>query len=214
MSEGIRGFEVVSDERVGAGGFLTLRRLKLKLVRSDGTLTDQGLYDVVERPMGLDAIVLILWHRREDRGVNVLLRECVRVPIVFGRPEGLRTMVEVVAGILEVGEDDFAAVQQRAADEAHEEAGLTLRTDAIQRLGPPLFPTPGMCAEKFHFVTAHVDDPASAVRPVGDGSPFEEGARLLWLDLDEALSRFARGEYDDMKTELALRRLRDHLTTR
>jgi len=213
MSEGIRGFEVISDERVGAGGFLELRRLRLKLVRHDGTLTGEGLYDVVERPMGLDAIVLVMWHRKPD-GVEVLLRECVRVPIVFGRPEGLRTMVEVVAGILEVGEDDFAAVQQRAADEAHEEAGLTLRTGEIERLGPPLFPTPGMCAEKFHFVACHVDDPGSAVRPAGDGSPFEEGARLLWIDLDEALARFSRGDYDDMKTELALRRLRDHLAVR
>ena len=66
-----------------------------------------------------------------------------------------------------------------------------------------------MCAEKFHFAACRVDDPAAAVRPTGDGSPFEEGARLHWLDLDDALARFATGEFDDMKTELALRRLKD-----
>ncbi len=208
MSEIIRGFDVISDEKAGGGGFLEIRRLRLKIIRADGTPTAQGLYDFIERPVGLDAVVLALWHRRGDGGLDVLLRESVRVPVVFGRAEsGLRTMFELVAGILEVGEDDFAALQKRAAAEAHEEAGLILPPASFERLGPPLFPTPGMCAEKFHFAAAEVKDPKSAVRPIGDGSPFEEGARLHWLDLELALDKFARGEFDDMKTELGLRRL-------
>ncbi len=211
MSELIRGFEVVSDEHVGAGGFLELRRLRLKVVRADGTLTREGLYDLVERPMGLDAVVLALWHRRADGGVDVLLRESMRVPVVFGRDEGTRSIFELVAGILEAGEDDFAALQKRAAAEAHEEAGLSVEAAAVERLGPPLFPTPGMCAEMFHFAAVEVRDPAAAVRPPGDGSPFEEGARLHWLDLGDALQRCARGELDDMKTEIGLRRLKEHL---
>jgi ADP-ribose pyrophosphatase len=211
MSDVIRGFDVQSDEKVGGGGFLEIRRLRLKIIRGDGTPTAQGLYDFIERPVGLDAVVLALWHRR-DNGIDVLLREAVRVPIVFGRPEsGLRTMFELVAGILEVGEDGFAALQKRAAAEAHEEAGLVLPPESFSRLGPPLFPTPGMCAEKFHFAAAEVKDPTSAVRPIGDGSPFEEGARLHWIDLDDALDRFARGDFDDMKSELGLRRLRQSL---
>ena len=108
----IRAFQVISDERVGEGGFLRLRRLRVKLVRDDGTHTTEGLYDYVERPMGLDAVVLALWHRRPDGGVDVLLRESLRVPVVFGRSEGLRSMFELVAGILEAGEDDFAALQK------------------------------------------------------------------------------------------------------
>jgi ADP-ribose pyrophosphatase len=213
MSEPIRGFRVISDERVGQGGFLVIRRLRLHLERADGTLTKEGLYDFIERPMGLDAVVLALWHRRADSGIDVLLRESVRVPLVFGRGgEKLRTTFELVAGILEVGEDDFPSLQQRAAAEAHEEAGLAIAPESVELLGPALHPTPGMCAEKFHFACARVDDPGAAVRPPGDGSPFEEGARLVWLDLDEALARFARGELDDMKSELGLRRLKDHLS--
>jgi ADP-ribose pyrophosphatase len=202
----IRGFQVVSDERVGEGGFLRLRRLRLKLVRGDGTLTAEGLYDFVERPMGLDAVVLALWHRRpisEGGGVDVLLRESVRVPIAFGRDEGFRTMLELVAGILEVG-DELSA---RAIAEAHEEAGLTVAS--VEPLGPPLYPTPGMCAEKFFFACAEVAEPDAAVVPPGDGSPFEEGARLHWIDLDAALVKS-----DDMKTELGLRRLKDYLASR
>jgi ADP-ribose pyrophosphatase len=206
--------DVVSDERVGGGGFLTIRRLRLRMVREDGSRSAEGLYDFVERPMGLDAVVLALWHRDAGGRVRVLLREGVRPPLVFGRPElgrALRFSTELVAGILERGEDDFAALQRRAADEALEEAGLTVEARAVERLGPPTYPTPGMCAEKFHLAAVEVTNPDAAVRPEGDGSPFEEGARLVWLDLDEALERCRRGEIEDMKTEVGLRRLRERL---
>jgi ADP-ribose pyrophosphatase len=74
-----------------------------------------------------------------------------------------------------------------------------------------MFPSPGMCAEQFHFVCAEVPGDAPVVTPSGDGSPFEEGARLEWVPLDEALRRCASGEIQDLKTEVGLRRLRDRL---
>jgi ADP-ribose pyrophosphatase len=186
------------------------------VVRADGTKSGEGLYDFVERPFGLDAVVLALWHRAADGRARVLLRDGLRVPLVFGRPESagqLKHLGELVAGILEVGEDDFAALQKRAAAEAFEEAGLEVAPEEVERLGPPLFPTPGMCAEKFHLCACHVPHPERARRPPGDGSPFEEGARLRWVDLDEALAACRRGEVEDMKTELGLRRLYEKLTS-
>jgi ADP-ribose pyrophosphatase len=47
--------------------------------------------------------------------------------------------------------------------------------------------------------------------PQGDGSPFEEGAQLEWVVLDEALARCADGRIQDLKTEVGLRRLREKL---
>jgi ADP-ribose pyrophosphatase len=47
------------------------------------------------------------------------------------------------------------------------------------------------------------------VLPSVNGSIFEEGATLEWAALDDALTRCARGDIQDMKTELALRRLRE-----
>jgi ADP-ribose pyrophosphatase len=203
-------FEVVSDERVGEGGFLKLRRLRLRAVRPDGTRSEIGLYDFVERPMGADAVVLALWHRAPDGRVQVLLREATRVPLYFGRPGVTRVMhTEVVAGILESGEDHLAAIRQRAADEAFEEAGVRIAAADVQLLGPPSFPTAGMCPELLYMAAAEVRDPSAAVQPPTDGSPFEEGGRVEWLDLEEALRRCSSGEIDDMKTELILRRLRD-----
>ena len=37
----IDGYDIVSDERIGVGGFLTLRRLRLRVRRSDGSLSGE-----------------------------------------------------------------------------------------------------------------------------------------------------------------------------
>lgn len=201
------GYEIVSDERIGDGGFLRIRRVRMCVRRADGTRSKQGLYDFIERPMGDDAVVVVLWHRAAD-GVRVLLRHAPRVPLYFRDPQLGADHTEVVAGILEAGEEGWPAIQRRAAAEAHEEAGFTIRPERVEPLGPAAFPTAGMFAELFYFAAAEVDDPASAVRPPTDGSPFEEGARLEWVALDEALRRCDEGAIRDLKTELALRRLR------
>ena len=201
------GYEIVSDERIGDGGFLRIRRVRLCVRRSDGTRSKEGLYDFIERPMGDDAVVVVLWHRAAG-GVRVLLRHAPRVPLYFRDPAVGRDHTEVVAGILEAGEEGWAAIQKRAAAEAHEEAGYVVAPDAVERLGPAVFPTAGMFAERFYFAAAEIADPARAVPPPTDGSPFEEGARLEWVALDEALRRCDEGAICDLKTELALRRLR------
>jgi ADP-ribose diphosphatase len=205
------GYEVLSDDRIGAGGFLIIRRLRLRVRRSDGTLSKEGVYDVLERPMGADAVVLALWHRRADGTVDVLLRNAPRVPLYFRDPAMGTSHTEVVAGVVEVGEEGWAAIQRRAAAEAHEEAGVRIDPAAVERLGPHSFPTSGLLAEIFHFAAAEVRDRDAAETPPTDGSPFEEGAELSWVPLDEALRRCDTGEIVDLKTELALRRLRAKL---
>jgi ADP-ribose pyrophosphatase len=197
----LKELELLGDERIGQGGFLVLRRVRLRLVGADGTRTPEGTWDFVERPMGLDAVVVALWRK----GPEVLLRHGLRVPLQFGRTEKRPLLgAELVAGILEPDDQ----VERRAIAEAMEEAGL--RIGAVERLGPPLFPSPGMCPELFHFLCAEVPD-QTPVKPAGDGSPFEEGATLEWLPLDDALRRCDTGEISDMKTEIGLRRLREKL---
>ena len=201
------GYSIVSDERLHEGGFLNIRRVRLRVQRDDGSLSQEGLYDFVERPMGRDAVVVVLWHRA-PAGISVLLRTAPRVPLWFRDPAVGAQFVEVVAGILEKGEDDWPAIQRRAAAEAHEEAGIVVAPERVEQLGPPGFPTPGMFAERFWFVRAEVDDPGAAIVPPTDGSPFEEGATVAWQPLADALAACDAGRIPDLKTELALRRLR------
>jgi ADP-ribose pyrophosphatase len=57
----------------------------------------------------------------------------------------------------------------------------------------------------FYF---HVEvDPARRVTPPEDGSPLERGAVIAAVPLDEAIELTRRGEIEDAKTEVALRRL-------
>lgn len=204
------GYQIVSDRRLGEGGFLRLRRLTLRVRGEGGWLSDEGTYDFVERPNRPDAVVLALYHRAPS-GVQVLLRAAPRVPVWFADPAAGQAVTELVAGILEVGEEDWPAIVARAVAEAYEEAGIALDAAEVVRLGAPLYPTPGMCAERFHFVAAEVRHPSAAATPPTDGSPFELGASLEWLPLDAALGRCQQGQIVDLKTELGLRRLREQL---
>jgi ADP-ribose pyrophosphatase len=215
----VTGIEIVDDRIVGAGGFLTIRRTQLANRRADGTLSAQYLCDFIVRPYGQDAVVVVAWHRRAtDGGIDVLVRDGLRPALHLGRdpaaaplPEPPRMMLtELVAGILEAGDRGEAGLRERAIAELAEEAGFAVTADRVQVLGAGAFPSPGSMVEKFYFVAIEVD-PATQHPFDGDGSPMEEGATTRWLDLDGAIAACVRGELDDAKTELGLRRLRDSL---
>lgn len=213
-------FEIDSDEVVGRdGGFLAIRRLRLRNRRDDGTTSARYLCDFVVRPYGLDAIVVVVWHRDAAGAVHVLVREGLRPALWFGRdpermtvPDRTRraTLGELVAGILEEGDRGEAGLRARAAAEVHEEAGFAVDPAAIALLGAGSFPSPGSMPEKFFYAAVEVD-PATQEPLAGDGSPMEEGATTRWWRLDDAIAACVRGELEDAKTELGLRRLRDVL---
>jgi ADP-ribose pyrophosphatase len=153
-------------------------------------------------------------------GTQVLVRDGLRPPLVFGRditraplpePPPRPFVTELVAGIIEDHDRGEAGLRARAAAEVREEAGFVVEPAAITLLGAGMYPTPGVMIERFYFVAVEVD-PATQIALSGDGSPMEEGARTRWLDLDEAIAACVRGELSDLKTEAGLRRLRDHLS--
>ncbi len=212
--------EIVSDEEIGRGGFLHLRRLRLHNVRPDGTRSRQWVCDFVERRTGIDAVVLVLWRRAPGGMIEVLLRDGLRPALHYGRPAERLPLpdprpyflvTEVVAGVVEEGERGEAAFRRRAVDEAWEEAGYRVAPEAVELLGAGAFPSPGMTAEKFWFAAAEVPWSAALPTPQGDGSPMEEGARIRWAPLDGSIAACERGEIEDAKTELSLRRLASRL---
>ena len=117
---------------------------------------------------------------------------------------------ELVAGIVEEDDRGLAGLVARAAAEVHEEAGFVVEPSAIVVLGAGSLPSPGCMVEKFYFCAVEVD-PAAQQSIAGDGSPMEEGAATRWMLLDDAIAACTRGDVPDLKTELGLRRLRDHL---
>jgi ADP-ribose pyrophosphatase len=210
---------VDSDERVGEGGFLAIRRLRLRNRRADGSLSAQYLCDAIARPYGQDAVGVAV-YARTALGIQVLVREGLRPAIAFGRdaaraplpePPPSNFLVELVAGIVEQGDRGEAGLRTRAAHEVEEEAGFQVDPARVVLLGAGMYPSPGCMVEKFYFASVEVD-PGSQTPLAGDGSPMEEGARTRWLLLEDAIAACVRGELCDLKTELGLRRLRDKLT--
>ena len=223
MSRRIAGLEVDKEELIGAGGFLTIRRLIVRNRREDGSHSRQYLCDMVERPMGLDAVVVAIFTRARG-AVEVLLRDALRLPLVLGRDGTSPTPLpdtrdrlrfpELVAGIIEAEDRGEDGVRRRAALEVAEEAGYQVRADDVVLLGAGTFPVPGMIGERWWLTAVEVATPDDQPPPEGDGSPMEEGAESRWMALDEAIAASVAGTLEDTKTELTLRRLRDHLEAR
>jgi ADP-ribose pyrophosphatase len=218
MTDDIIGFAIDSDELVGQGGFLAIRRLRMRNRRADGSLSAPYVCDSIARPYGQDAVVVAV-YARTPAGVQVLVRDGLRPALLAGRdparaplpePPPAMFLTELVAGILEAGDVGEAGLRERAMHEVAEEAGFAVDPAAVAVLGAGVFPSPGAMVEKFYFTAVEVDPAAQQALP-GDGSPMEEGARTRWWPLDAAIDACVRGELVDLKTELGLRRLRDHL---
>jgi ADP-ribose pyrophosphatase len=217
-ADDVVGFVIDSDERVGEGGFLAIRRLRMRNRRGDGSISPPYICDSIARPYGQDAVVVAVYARTGE-GIQVLVRDGLRPPLIMGRdpsraplpePPPQMFLSELVAGIIEPGDTGEAGLRQRAAHEVAEEAGFTVEPAAVVLLGAGGYPSPGAMVEKFYFTAVEVD-PAAQQPLAGDGSPMEEGARTRWWPLEQAIDACVRGELVDLKTELGLRRLRDHL---
>ena len=215
----ITAIEIVEDYTARARcdeGFLRLKRLRAQNRRADGSASRVYPIDVIDRPT-LDAVAVCL-YARTARGVEILTRRGLRPAAYFRRgrtpalPEPEYLLVEeLIAGVLEPGEIGLDALRRRAADEVREEAGLEVDPSSLAVLGGPFFMLPGVASEKIHVVVGEVTKPSGPdVRSApdeGDGSPLEEGAILVWRELEDAVRAYERGEIEDAKTELALRRL-------
>lgn len=211
----VTGYCIEDDRRVGDDGFLTIRRMRLRTQRDDGSRSEIFLSDYVERKKGLDAVAVGLYT--DDQ--QVLLRAGLRPALHYGRrdvhlavPDARPYLLftEIVAGLIEKEDHGEEGLRRRAAAEAWEEAGFRLTSAQLQRLGPAVFLSPGLCAERVHFFIARVD-PAWHSSPEGDGSPMEEGATQRFVPLPEALRMCDAGQIEDCKTEILLRRLAAHL---
>lgn len=205
--------EIVSDVSTTMGsheGFIRVRRLVLRNRYDDGTASEEYRYDCAERD-AMDAVGIVL----VDRTGRVCLRSSIRPPLSLrpgysvplrSKETGDPTLFEIPAGLVETDEEGEDGLRACCARETMEEVGIDAPPASFERLGPPVYLTPGLIAEQIHLFVAEVDH-ASAVPPTMDGSPVEERAKLEWVSLDEALAACRDGRIGDVKTEVAIRRL-------
>jgi len=216
----LESIEIVEDRTEGSRcdeGFLRVSRLQVRNVYDDGSRSEPYPCDVVSRP-GSDAVVAVL-YRHSERGIEVLLRDGTRPPIYLRRhkrfvhadPREYLAISEVVAGLVESSDPPGeAGLRRRAAVEADEEAGCEVPEAAFTVIGGETFASPGTSDEKVYYCAAEAAFSADA-HARGDGSVMEEHARLVVRELGAAIEACRTAEIPDMKTEVALLRLADHL---
>jgi ADP-ribose pyrophosphatase len=210
--------EVVTDRVAARGAFLAVRELELRNRYEDGTRSALYRYFMVERAL-LDAVCVVL-YRRPGGAPEVLLRSQLRPPLWFRADYEVPLLApgtgavqwEVPAGLVEPGERGDAGLFARARAETLEEVGLELPLERFASLGPPTSLSPGLIAEKLHFVCAEVFDTDPHTEPAGDGHPVEERALSRFVPLADALSAIDALRLHDVKTEVALFRLRERLS--
>lgn len=192
--------------RPNGGKYLRLRHPELTLGYPSGTTSEAFVYDMIVRD-ALDAAVVAA-HFPSERGTMVVLRSAVRPPVGLRHvaPSYDASMWELVAGLVEVGEDPKVC----AVRELDEEIGAKVSLEAMKELGGPTFPSPGVIGERHLYFHVEID-PSKMGKPSEDGSALESQARIVFVPLADALAWCADGSIVDAKTELALRRLRDVL---
>jgi len=186
--------------------YLSLHRLRLRNRHEDGRVGQEYGYDAVLRRW-MDAVALILVGRADGRE-SICLRSCIRPPLLLrpGEGEAPGFLWELPAGLLEDGEDGAEGILRRAAAEALEETGYAVAPGDFRLLPGAPFVSPGVLPERLWFAVARIDRPDAEATPAGDGSEVEGMSRIWWVPVDEALRMCDRGELEDMKTELGLRR--------
>ena len=205
--------ELVRDISRSGEGFLQVREVELQNRYDDGQTSAPYRYFLVERAR-LDAVALVLYRRR-PQGIDVLLRAQLRPPLHFRASYEVplpatgtgAVQWEIPAGLIEPGERGTEGLFHRAREEALEEVGISLPVERFRLLGGPTSLSPGLIAEKLHFIGAELrdDDPRSV--PTGDGHPVEERAHSVLVSLADALRAIDEGLVHDIKTELGIRRL-------
>jgi ADP-ribose pyrophosphatase len=214
--------EIVDDRSSSVpsdGGFLKVRRLRLRTHYADGTSSEVFPYDVVDRK-ALDAVVMVLFALRDEAPGDplVCVRSALRPPLALRRDRELVVpdprpdveLWELPAGLIEAHEKGLDGVRACAARETHEETGFELPPNEFELLGVPVYLSPGMCGEKIHLVCARVPDPHAKVHAAGDGV-LEANATVAWWPLSTCFERAAEGVIEDAKTELALHRFKARL---
>ncbi len=189
-------------------GFLRLCRRRLRNRYEDGTTSASYVYDSVER-RALDAVVLVL-HTADGR---VCLRSSLRPPLAFRRllpvprdPNPGCVLWELPAGLVEPSESGDDGIRACAARETLEETGLRVPPGAFRPLGPPVFLSPGVLAERLYYLAAQVQAEARG-KPTEDGSPVEARGEVRFVTVKAALEACDAGRIGDAKSEIGIRRL-------
>lgn len=163
--------------------FFRVDEVFVRFEKFDGSMSEPVRRLVLDRGDAVAALV-----RNTATGRLVLARQ-FRLPT---HAKGPGWPVEVIAGLIDAGEQPEAAIRR----EIHEEAALE-----VTKLEPisTFYVTPGGSNERVFLFYAEAAPSAAAARP----DP-EEDIELIDIGLEDALKQVGSGEIADAKTIIAL----------
>ncbi|HEX5657744.1 MAG TPA: hypothetical protein VFX59_11140 [Polyangiales bacterium] len=205
--------ETLREVQRATTGFLTLRELELRNRYADGSASAPYPYSLTERIL-LDAVALVLFRRRGEHP-EIVLRTQLRPALAFRADYEVPLLAlgtgavqwEIPAGLIEHGERGEAGIAGRASAEALEEVGVRLTPERFVTLGAPTSLSPGLIAEKLHYVCAEILGTDEWELATGDGHAVEERSVSLFVPLPVALRALDDGTIHDVKTEIGISRL-------
>lgn len=184
--------EIVDRERV-FDGFFSVSKLTLRHRLFRGGWSECFTRELFERG---DAVAVLPWDPVKDEIVFV---EQFRVGAI--RDADSPWMLELVAGIVEQGEDDEAVVHR----EAREEAGCTL--DRLEPIAS-FYPSAGACSEQIRLFVGRVTD--AGVGEVHGLDEEQEDLLVHALSREAALQLLDAGQINNGHTLIALQWLARH----
>ena len=182
--------EIIERKRV-FDGFFKMDKYRLKHKRFAGGWTEAFERELFERG---EAAAVMLFDPQKD---VVVLTEQIRVGGLTGSQSPW--MLEVVAGMIEEGEQP----EEVARREAQEEAGC-----CPEKLLPIscYWPSPGGCSEKIHLYCALVDStPLGGIHGLDHEN---EDILVRCIPFEQAYAGIASGEINNAATIIALQWLK------
>lgn len=178
--------EIIERKRV-FDGFFKMDTYQLKHKRFAGGWSEVFERELFERG---EAAAVMLYDPQKD---VVVLTEQIRVGGLSGSQSPW--MLEVVAGMIEAGEEP----DQVACREAEEEAGCS--PDQLIPISC-YWPSPGGCSEKIHLYCALID--SSGLGGVHGLEHENEDILVRCFPFDQAYAGIASGEINNAATIIAL----------
>jgi ADP-ribose pyrophosphatase len=179
-------FQII-DRQPLHDGFFRIDRLRLIQRQHDGGWSRELSREII---FAREAVAVMLYDAAHD---TVVLIEQARLPAAFAGFPAMQT--EVVAGLIEAGEDAIAVARREVA----EETGTELLGDPIPVVR--MLSSPGSSTETVNVFCARVD---SATVPASAGLASEdEDIRPIIITVEEMLTRIAEGRISNGFTILA-----------
>ena len=193
--------------------FLRIAKRRCQAVHPDGNLSAEFNVNTVMRGKE-DAVAILAWKAPKS-DPSVFLLSCLRPAPQFRdfRACQLRedahvgNFYEIPAGMVELEEPGLEGLRAAASRELYEEIGYAIPKERFQFLGSRIFSSPSISAERIFFLHVEIKDDDAHVTPPGDGSPMEEGAKIINPKLSNVIDCLHRGYLPDAKTEIGLLRL-------